>query len=469
MQDSRKLEDLWEFTEKDARSTHSGRTLRETMHGDPPETLLYAVLCAVYEGYKTKPALYRQLESMFVMRLRRMTLSPIDVDEAIQHGLNEELLTSEETGLDLTQRGIDVLKLSRMQVLQEGYWMRRFLQEKNVIIVSAFFLIILVTLKLWIGSSIGSQGLITDGLENMTDLVVVVIIALSLRYNRDRLGAISIMFFMLLSGTLLGYNALLHLFEPEPIQVSFWAYIVAITSIALNLMLIWLKTLVGRMSGNLSLISDAKEDQTHIRIAGGVLIGLLFAEFHIYVIDSIVAILIAVVIVFEGLEALRELLQAGEDLSVDTIHLAASDQYDDLITAWILAQLARGPQTEAALNEAFVQGISIGYRYFDVHAVLGFRNLEEKGVRKHIQIAKRSGLIREKNGMFSITNNGLSMYYKNRVQELKKVSRRFSKERSNLRRATYIILGWTTLILLLLFGESLYVAAMNFLHVLMGV
>jgi hypothetical protein len=309
----------------------------------------------------------------------------------------------------------------------------------------------------------------TDGLENMTDLVVVVIIALSLRYKRDRLGAIAIMLFMLFSGAVLGYNALLQLFEPESIQVSFWGYVVAVVSIALNLGLIWLKTLVGRMSGNLSLISDAKEDQTHIRIAGGVLIGLFFAEFHIYVIDSIVAILIAVVIVFEGLEALRELLQAGEDLSVDTIHLAAADQYDDLITAWILAQLARGPETEAALNEAFIQGITIGYRYFDVHAVLGFRNLEEKGIRKHIQIAKRSGLITERNELLSITNNGLSMYYKNRVYELKKVSKRFSKERSNLRRAAYIILGWTTLILLLFFGESLYIAAMNFLHVLIGI
>ena len=456
------LEELWTFTKDDVYSTRHNRALNKTMRGAAPETLFYA-------PHRSKPNLYSHLESMFVVRLQRMTLSPVDVDEAIQQGLNEDLIEQSGDNLRLTPHGIDILKDSRKQVLHEGYWMRRFLQVKNVVIISSFFLVILIILKLWVGSSIGSRAMITDGLENVTDLIVVGIITLSLRFKRDRLGAIAIMAFMLFSGTALGYNALLRLFEPEVIDVSFWAYVVAILSIMLNLGSIWLKTLVGRMTGNLALVSDAKEDQTHIRIATGVIIGLIFAEFHIYIIDSIVAILIAVVIIFEGLEALREILEAGEDLSVDTIHLAAADQYDDLMTAWILAQLARGPETEDALNDAFVKGITIGYRYFDVHAVIGFSNLEEKGIRKHIQIAKRSGLIIEKNGMLSITNNGLSMYYKNRVTELKSVSRRFSKERSNRRRAVYITFGWITLILLLFFGESLYVAAMTFLHSLLGI
>lgn len=468
MKQTRTLDELWTFTKEDIYSNQHDRTLAKTMRGDPPETLLYAVLCAVYEGCTTKSSLYNHMESMFVVRLQRMTLSPLDVDEAIQHGLNEDLLVQESEQIALTSRGIDVLKKSRMQVLHEGYWMKRFLQEKNVIIISAFSLLFLVILKLLIGSSIGSRAMTTDGLENLTDIVVVGIIALSLRYERDRMGAIAIMLFMLFSGTLLGFNALLRLFEPEVIEASFWGYIVALVSIAMNVGLIWLKTLVGRMSGNLALVSDAKEDQTHIRIACGVLIGLFFAEFQIFVVDTIVAILIAIVIIFEGIAALRELLQAGDELSVDTIHLAASDQYNDLMTAWLLAQLARGPKLETHLNDAFIRGITIGYRYFDVHAVLGFSNLEEKGIRKHIQIAKRSGLVTEKNGMLSITNNGLSMYYKNRVLELKNVSKRFSKKRSNHRRAACIIFGWTTLVLLLLFGESIYVAAMTLLHAILG-
>jgi hypothetical protein len=253
-------------------------------------------------------------------------------------------------------------------------------------------------------------------------------------------------------------------------SVTFWGYIVAALSIAMNTGLIWLKTLVGRMSGNLALISDAKEDQTHIRIGFGVMIGLFFAEFQIYIIDSIVAILIALVIIWEGIEALREIVQAGEDLSVDTIHLAAADQYDDVMTAWILARLARGPETEENLNNAFIKGITIGYRYFEVQAVLGFRNLEEKGIIKHIQIAKRSGLINEDKDskMLSITSNGLAMCYKNRVDELKRVAKRFSKKRSRHRSAAIGISAWITIFLLIAFGETLYQFLMGGLHALLG-
>ena len=105
------------------------------------------------------------------------------------------------------------------------------------------------------------------------------------------------------------------------------------------------------------------------------MIGLFFAEFQIYVIDSIVAILIALLVIYAGLEALLELVQAGDDVSVDTIHLTTSEAFDDLITSWMLAQLARNNRTEEELNNAFTKGITIGYRYYDVHAIIGFRNM----------------------------------------------------------------------------------------------
>lgn len=467
---SKNIDELWDYTEDDVRKgQHTyDRDISKIMRGDPGETLLYAVLCSIYEGHVTKPALYSHLESMFVMRMNRMTVSPVDVDEVLQHALNESLICQSEEEFNLSKRGIDILRLSRTAVLHEGYWMKRFFQEKWVVVTSASFLLFLVIIKLFVGINIGSRAMMADGLENLTDLVVVGIIALSLRYERDRLGAISIMIFMLFSGVILGYNAFLRLIVVEEMNVTFWGYIVATLSIAMNYCLIWYKTIVGRMTGNLALVSDAKEDQTHIRIGVGVMIGLFFAEFQIYVIDSIVAILIALVIIWEGIEALREILEAGDDLSVDTIHLAASDTYDDLLTGWLLARLARDPDTEENLNQVFIKGLTIGHRYFDVQAVLGFRNLEEKGISKHIQIAKRSGLINENNGVLSITNNGLSLYYKNRVDELKRVANRFSRQRSRFRSTAIGIFAWTFTFLIFLIGETLYQAVIGFLHALLG-
>ena len=464
------LEELWEFSEGEIRrqGARQERRVVKTMRGDPPETLLYAVLCSVYEGHDTRAKLYTHLGSMFAVRLARMTVSPVDVDEAIQHGVNEGLLSATNGSISITEKGVAILRESRLQIVHEGYWMRRFLQEKNVVLTSALVLVLLVVLKISTGLSLGSRAMVNDGLESLTDLVVVGIIAFSLKYKRDRLGAIAIMAFMLISGSLLGINGLLRLLSPEEISASYSGYIVVILSIVLNLGLIWYKTLVGRMSGNLALVSDAKEDQSHIRIGVGVIVGLLFAEFHIYVIDSIVAVLIALVIVWEGIEALREIAQAGDSLSVDTIHLAAADQYDDLITAWILAQLARSSSTEEQLNDAFVKGITIGYRYYDVHAVLGFKDLEERGLAKHIQIAKRSGLISGDKGVLSITNRGLSMYYKNRVQEMKRLSRNFSREISSLQNAAYFLIGFTAFILFVMYGSSVYQAVFDFLRAILG-
>ena len=122
----------------------------------------------------------------------------------------------------------------------------------------------------------------------------------------------------------------------------------------------------------------------------------------------------------------------------------------------------------ATRAQAFIKGITIGRRYFDVQAILGFRNLEETGISKHIQIAKRSGLIIENDGVLSITNNGLSTYYKNRVDELKRVAKRFSKERSRHRSAAIGFFAWVTTFLLIAFGETLYEMMIAGLHAILG-
>ncbi|NHI82801.1 MAG: hypothetical protein EAX81_00670 [Candidatus Thorarchaeota archaeon] len=472
---TKNIDELWNFSDdeirretRSRRSPQKERQLKQTLRGEPAETLVYAVLCSIYEGHDTRPALYDQLDVMFVMRLGRLSISPIDIDVALQHGANEELIEQNEGRFTLTPKGMDLLHTARRHLLHQSYWMKRFLTERNAVLMSALFLIFLVIVKLWVGFSISSHALITDGFENLTDLIVVGIIALSLKYNKDRFGAITIMLFMLISGTLLGFNAFISLLSEEVITTSYWGYVVAVLSILLNLMLIYIKTLVGRMTGNLALVSDAKEDGSHIKIGVGVLVGLLFAEIGIYVVDSIVAILIALIVVWEGIEALRELIQAGSELSVDTIHLAASDQYDDLITHWILAQLAREPMTEEELTKRFLRGVKLGFRYFDVHAVLGFKDLEKKGIFKHIQIAKRSGLLYQEGNALAITNNGLALFYEQRVREMKSVKKQFSRTRNRWISAGYAVFGWTAFLLFVFYGESVYLWLVDLLHLLVG-
>lgn len=86
------LEILWQFSEKEIkRSTHDF-PYKKVFRSRPEESLLYAILCAVYEGIDIKIALYQHLDTMFSSSLRRRTMSSLNVDESLQHGFNEDLL-----------------------------------------------------------------------------------------------------------------------------------------------------------------------------------------------------------------------------------------------------------------------------------------------------------------------------------------------------------------------------------------
>lgn len=454
---SQTLDDLWQFEEEEIRHGLEGvrREAKRILGTDIAESLTYAVLCAIVDGVNTREDLHRHLDDMFAFRLRRVSLSSGDIDEAIQHGLYEKLITTSNGHFSLTDHGYRLLKNGRWHLMHTGYWISRVFEEKIVLGLSAFFLVFLILVKLWVGLSIHSQAMITDGLENLTDLVVVGIIGLSLHYKKDRLGAIAIMIFMLFSGATLAYRGILAFIENATVEVNIWGFAVAGLSLVINFAMIYYKTMAGRMSGNLAFVSDAKEDGTHLKTGGGVIVGLAFAIFNIHFVDSIVAIVIAGFIVWEGIEALRELRSAGEEFSVDTINLGASDYFEDIIVYWVLNRLTRGPVSMEQLNEDFLHGVRTGYRYYNVHAILGYNRLEEKGIMRNIQEAIRNDLIEKKDGELSITRLGLAAYYKNRAKELSLLADSFANTRPSLWSVAKAIIVLATIILFFQYADAI--------------
>jgi len=184
---------------------------------------------------------------------------------------------------------------------------------------------------------------------------------------------------MVVTGVSLGWSAITGLLANEPVAVNVYAYLVAMLSIGLNVVLVMFKLMMGRMTGNLALLSDAKDNEINIKISVGVMVGLSFDIFRFYFVDSLVALVIAGFILWDGMVTLKELVVSGEDLSVDTIRLSSSARYDDKITDWILSRLVSKPATPTQLNSEFLRGLATGYRYFDIHAIIGHHQLQRRG------------------------------------------------------------------------------------------
>ncbi len=463
MADSPVLEDstdpfkeLWDFSHQEIRQGRHDFEIRSVLRSDPGTSLLYAVLCSIHEGINTREKLYDHLDDVFALRLRRPTMTSIDIDEAIQHGLNDNLIQESQGHFGLTQRGRETIRFGRLEIMHQGYWMSRVLTERSVLVLSALALLLLASVKIWIGTSIQSDAISTEGIENLTDLLIVGIIAISMRYNRDRLGALTIIAVMIITGALLAVGAVEGLLSNEPVQWSVQAYYVEFLSIVINRILISLKVMVGRSSGNLALIGDAKEDTSHIKVAFGVIVGLTFSIFGFYFVDRLVALAISGIILWEGISTINELHAAGDEIDVDTIRLGANDMYEDLMTYWVLGRLISGPKAPDVVERDFFRGVSVGHRYFDVQAVIGYHDIEHRGIMKNVRQAERSGLIAERGGRYSITNRGLAWYYRTRARDLAEMARDFSAhQRERYVRAIIMISIFIIIFLLVYFADPI--------------
>ena len=159
---------------------------------------------------------------------------------------------------------------------------------------------------------------------------------------------------MLITGTNLIIASIFSFIEVNPITPSYFSFILMFTSILINLMLLVLKNFVGKLQANFALLSDAKDNVNNIRLSLGVIVGLIFALFGIYWIDSILGIVIASLIIFDGVETLLVLIKSGDDIDIDSFKLSFDKAFEFKIAHWILLVIQEENLSEQQLNENFV-------------------------------------------------------------------------------------------------------------------
>ena len=393
----------------------------ESHNHDPHHTFLYGFLCMIYDGVNTVDNLKAKMRLFFISSTRHVVIGDEDVEEYIQKAKRKKLIqVNQDNKIILTDEGIKLVEISYFWNLHTSYWMRLFFSKSIVMLSTAVFLVIISLLKIFIGMDLGSQGMITEGFENLTDLVKIGIIGiLGMKLKRDKLASIIIILLMLFTGGTLVWSSIESLLNPKVITPNIQSYIIGFVSIIGNTGLMFLKGIVGRVSGNLSFLSDSKDSALNIKLSAGVLIGLTFAIFKFSFVDAIVGIIISILVFKEGFEILYELTKKEEDFDITAIKVMADHVYDNRLTGYLLGSIRRETLTRSELINNFNTGLSLGRQYYEGFADFFYSELGPEIAEKHLNKLLEGGLIETLDGNLVLTPRGLKTFYKAKVKEFR--------------------------------------------------
>ncbi|MFX1364464.1 MAG: cation diffusion facilitator family transporter [Promethearchaeota archaeon] len=388
---------------------------------DPHHTFLYAFLCLIYDGVNNLDDLKAQMRLLFISSTRHVIIEEEDVEEFWQKANRNKLIqTHTNNTIALTDEGIKLVEYSYFWNLHTSFWMEKFFSKTTVLSSTAVFLIIISLLKILTGFNLGSQGMITDGFENLTDLAkIVIIVIIGMKLKKDKIASIIIILLMLFTGGTLAWSSVIALINPVEIIPTVQAYIISIISMVINIGLMFLKGMVGRISGNLSFLSDSKDSGLNVKLSVGVLIGLTFAIFDYYFVDSIVGIIISIFVFKEGLEILFELLKKEEDFDITAIKVMADNIYDNRLTAFLLGSVRRERLTRSNLMKNFDLGLNLGRKYYEGFADFFYDDLGQKIAEKHLNKLIEGNLIECFEDLLVLTPKGLKVFYNAKAREFK--------------------------------------------------
>lgn len=196
--------------------------------------------------------------------------------------------------------------------------------------------LLLAIYKLVVGLIGQSAALVADALHSFGDVVgstgIVIATKVSSQPPSKRfpygtgkaefLGAVFIYTFLLFFAGFIGYHAVMKMLHPELAAPHFVTLLGAIISIGYNYVMFRYATCVGRRNNSPAILADAFENKADAISSAACVAGIVGAMYIHPICDPIAALLVALVILWNCQEQLREaakgLLDAG--LSEDDIH-----------------------------------------------------------------------------------------------------------------------------------------------------
>lgn len=187
-------------------------------------------------------------------------------------------------------------------------------KEKNrVAFFSVVAAILLTSFKLVVGLLTGSLGILSEALHSALDFIAAAITWFAVRLSDkpadydhhyghgkiENLSALMETFLLLITCVWIIYEAVSRLYSGEThIEVNIWSYIVVITSIVIDVSRSRALMRVAKKYNSQALEADALHFSTDIWSSLVVLLGLICANFGVFIADSIAALIVASIVIY---------------------------------------------------------------------------------------------------------------------------------------------------------------------------
>jgi cation diffusion facilitator family transporter len=186
-------------------------------------------------------------------------------------------------------------------------------EKKKVAFISVIAAVFLTGFKLIIGLLTGSLGILSEALHSGLDLVAAVITYFSVKisdkpadeehnYGHGKVENLSAFFetiLLLITCVWIVFEAVDRIINKNThIEVTIWSYVVVISSIIIDINRSRMLAKAAKKHNSQALEADALHFSTDIWSSVVVLLGLIGAQFGLFLADSIAAIAVALIVLF---------------------------------------------------------------------------------------------------------------------------------------------------------------------------
>jgi hypothetical protein len=254
---------------------------------------------------------------LFKMTERQARDQMASVRERLEELMERGWIVCEGERYALTSLGREEVNKRLSQLGETGALIRKFLWPQTVSKVTLGVHWGLAALKLPAGLLSGSVGLLNDATDTLLDGLSSLLVYFGIRFDKEPAANVVLVILMLATGVLTLYEAGRRFFVPLEPEVDWFAFLAAILSAFVCLVLWAYQRYVGLRSGIMALITQSVDSRNHVIVAASVTAGLVASVLRFPMLDTLVGLGVALLI-----------LKSAVELAVETVRSLGEEEID---------------------------------------------------------------------------------------------------------------------------------------------